>query len=137
MTQGLVAAAVERWLPAGISPAQAAAIRALPIQIRDLPGDMLCAITSTRIPIDTAAAGRGWFADASPWEDAEFVVGTRPTGIDLLTVLTHEVGRQLGLTNNNRSILQVVSRLERGAQRRVTRPKSSVNFSSSMCFIRG
>ena len=101
MTQRLVAAAVDRWLAAGMSPAQAAAIKSLPFQVRDLPGDMLCAITPTRILIDTDAAGRSWFVDASPWEDAEFVAGTRPTGIDLLTVLTHEVGRQLGLTSSD------------------------------------
>ncbi|MGL4419223.1 MAG: hypothetical protein ACRCZF_01035, partial [Gemmataceae bacterium] len=51
--------------------------------------------------IDDDANGRGWFVDATPSRDEEFVNGTARTraarnGVDLLTVITHELGHVLG-----------------------------------------
>ena len=42
---------------------------------------------------DRSAAGVGWFLDATPDDDEDVA----SDGIDLLTVLTHELGHLLGL----------------------------------------
>jgi hypothetical protein len=56
------------------------------------------------VTLDDDGAGRGWFVDPTPGDDAEFGVGVGPTeragaagGYDLLTVVTHELGHTLGL----------------------------------------
>ena len=54
----------------------------------------------TTITIDADASGFGWFIDTTPAEDSEFD-GTPPTGIDLLTVLLHEIGHVLGFGHDS------------------------------------
>ena len=61
------------------------------------------------IQIDTDSAGFGWFVDATPHDDVEFMQDAAthqfvaPAGspasdrIDLLTVVLHELGHVLGL----------------------------------------
>lgn len=95
--QRVIVAALERWTPSGLTPSQSAALKALPVDVRDLPGRTLATLTSEGFAIDSTAAGWGWFLDATPWEDVEYVVGSVPTGIDLLTVLVHEIGGESGL----------------------------------------
>jgi hypothetical protein len=54
---------------------------------------------SNLIRIDDDAAGHGWFVDPTPWDDAEFATrGNQGEQhrMDLLTVLTHELGHLLG-----------------------------------------
>jgi hypothetical protein len=64
----------------------------------------------TLILLSPDAAGRGWFLDPTPSQDEEFVptrdhdeeLLAAPDGpaagrVDLLTVLTHEMGHVLGL----------------------------------------
>lgn len=63
------------------------------------------------VRIDRNAAGRGWFVDASPWDDEEFLeslatgnLRARPDGpaagrVDLLTAVMHELGHVLGLSD--------------------------------------
>jgi hypothetical protein len=54
------------------------------------------------------AAGRGWFIDPTPGDNAEFLLGSSSilvaegggpaaNGVDLLTVVMHEIGHLLGL----------------------------------------
>ena len=89
-------AAVQRWTDAGLAPAEAALLRSVTITSTDLPDGMLGGATSVGILIDQDANGQGWFVDATPWEDGEFVQGRAPAGVDLLTVVLHELGHMLG-----------------------------------------
>ena len=51
-----------------------------------------------RIVLDDNGAGRGWFIDPTPRDDAEFAPSRKPpTRIDLLTAVMHELGHELGL----------------------------------------
>jgi hypothetical protein len=71
-----------------------------------LPGDELGRTAANRVALDVTAAGRGWFVDATPGDDSEYVsvaAGLRASddraahGVDLLTVVLHEFGHLLGL----------------------------------------
>ena len=94
----IVAEARARWEANGLTAAQSTTLRALAYGISDLPGQEL-AITAPAgnlITVDRNAAGRGWFIDPTPWEDSEYVLGQTPPGVDLLTVVMHEMGHALG-----------------------------------------
>jgi hypothetical protein len=94
--------AAKLWLAAGIDPARlAAALSGARIVITDLPGLHL-GLTDPEthtIWIDQDAAGYGWFIDPTPGDNSEFT-GTGPSPaqgkMDLLTVVTHEMGHLLG-----------------------------------------
>jgi hypothetical protein len=92
----------------GLDAIQVAALRATRIEIADLPGLMLGTEENGRIVIDSDAAGRGWFADATPGDDSEFR-RAGPDGqwatpnsaafgqFDLLSAVMHELGHVAGL----------------------------------------
>ena len=77
--------------------------------VADMAGLNLGAFAPTQITLDADAAGRGWYLDATPGDDAEFGavfaatrMQTDPTGApaghyDLLTAIMHEMGHTLGL----------------------------------------
>ena len=75
----------------------------IPLEIADLPDNVLGLALDDRILLDRDAAGRGWFVDPTPDVEEEF----NPTGraialsainrVDLLTVVLHELGHALGL----------------------------------------
>ena len=96
-------AAIARWVASGASADQVAAMQATSITVADLPADYLGQTTPAGIVIDTNAAGKGWFVDATPGDDTEFdgtgaVAGAASgTGYDLLTVVMHELGHVAGL----------------------------------------
>lgn len=98
----LTETAAAMWIAAG---ADASRLTGLDIQVRNLDGNLLgMAFTNTNtIVIDSDAAGRGWFVDQTPWDDYEFdakgfLIGNDDAdGVDLLSVLAHEMGHLLGV----------------------------------------
>ena len=77
--------------------------------VADMSGLNLGAFSPTQITLDADAAGRGWYLDGTPLDDAEFGtvfaatwMQTDPTAApaghyDLLTTIMHEMGHALGL----------------------------------------
>ena len=80
--------------------------------VGNLSGLNLGAFAPTQVMLDADAAGRGWYLDGTPLDDAEFGtvfaatwMQTDPTGApaghyDLLTAIMHEMGHALGLGNS-------------------------------------
>jgi hypothetical protein len=93
----IIAEAIQRWTDSELIPA-GADLSTLTFVVIDLPEDVLGATSGTTVSIDTNADGFGWFIDTSPDDDSEFD-GTPPAGIDLLTVVMHEIGHVLGFTH--------------------------------------
>ncbi len=104
----IAAAAVARWQQAGLTAAQQSALNGITFAIVDLPDAYLGSETDETIFIDPNAAGYGWYVDSTPYDDAEFGLTIASTelgatdpvaadGMDLLTVLMHEIGHRLGL----------------------------------------
>ena len=93
--------AIRRWTAAGLSYAQLALLRAVQFQVVDLsatvPNEVGVALPGV-VQLDATAAGFGWFVDPTPANDSEFA-GRKPppAGMDLLTVVMHELGHELGL----------------------------------------
>jgi hypothetical protein len=92
--------AVRRWADTGLDPAQLALLSRVQFQVTDLNarGELgETVIGSPFVQLDDDGAGRGWFVDPTPSEDAEFGAGGPAEGYDLLTVVMHELGHVLGL----------------------------------------
>ncbi|QDU24182.1 beta strand repeat-containing protein [Urbifossiella limnaea] len=101
----VVAAATQRLVAAGADPARLAAVT---VTITDLnAAGRLGEHVPGSVHIDDDAGGKGWFVDPTPADDAEFgppettglVANPGPAerGVDLLTVVMHELGHELGL----------------------------------------
>jgi hypothetical protein len=114
--ESIVRHAIARWVAAGISAEQEAVLNAVPYAIAELPGAALGWATrrpgdgsGSAVWIDADAAGLGWFIDVTPAADEEFLIhgddhelralrsSGAARGIDLLTVVSHELGHVLGL----------------------------------------
>ncbi|HEY9375546.1 MAG TPA: hypothetical protein VIQ02_00440, partial [Jiangellaceae bacterium] len=105
----IVAAAVARWTATGLTTDQVAALHGMTFTVGNLSELNLGSFTPAQITFDADAAGRGWYLDATPGDDAEFGavfattrMQTTPTGApaghyDLLTAVMHEMGHTLGL----------------------------------------
>ncbi len=100
--------AVTRWQASGLDEAQLAALDTVTIEVTDLDGPVLGYADGSHIVLDADAAGMGWFIDATPWEDSEFTGSTlgEVQGIDLLSVVQHELGHVFGLEDIYTSIEQ-------------------------------
>ncbi|HEX8480279.1 MAG TPA: Ig-like domain-containing protein, partial [Allosphingosinicella sp.] len=106
----LVEAAIQRWIDAGATPEQVAAMRAVEFGIVDMAGIYVGSSTAGVINIDSDGAGYGWFVDSTPGEDGEFggsgtsltadAGGAAAGKLDLLTVIMHELGHQIGLADD-------------------------------------
>jgi hypothetical protein len=103
------AAAIARWEGAQPSAGMRSALSATQFQVGDLGGAYLGITSGNIITIDRAAAGYGWFVDPTPVDEREFgaanatgefravVNGPAAGRVDLLTVVSHELGHVLGL----------------------------------------
>ena len=90
-------------LNASIGSRSLLGLESLQIWVTDLDDDLLGLTVGSVIYVDRDAAGHGWFVDDSPLQDSEFdsdgraVEGSAAArGIDLLSVIAHEVGHVLG-----------------------------------------
>jgi hypothetical protein len=105
--QGMLAAAIQRWVASGLAGEQLNLMRGAEVRVRDLGGDLLGLAGGGTITLDDNAAGHGWFADPTPLEDEEFRAadhvfaaladGPAAGRMDMLTVLMHELGHLAGL----------------------------------------
>jgi hypothetical protein len=97
--QPVVAEAIALWKQAGIDPGRLSALGQVTVGIADFPGPWLGMAFPQAIWIDRDAAGYGWFLDPTPATDAEFPAAPDSAAygrIDLLTVVEHELGHELG-----------------------------------------
>jgi fibronectin type 3 domain-containing protein len=85
----VVAEAIRFWAATGLSAAQVSALEHVQFVITNLPGGLLGDTVGNVIYIDSNAAGYGWSLGA--------VVA--PCNVDLLTVVCHELGHELGLSD--------------------------------------
>jgi hypothetical protein len=97
--QPVVQEAIARWEAAGIDAGQLSALSQVTVGIAALPGPWLGMAFPGTIWIDQSAAGYGWYIDPSPASDSAFPAapGSPAYGkVDLLTVVEHELGHELG-----------------------------------------
>lgn len=85
--------AKRRWRLAG---ADVSLLKSINYTIADLGGNLLGQASGNQITIDTNAAGYGWYVDRNMRSDSEFRRYRKPKGMDLLTVVMHEMGHVLG-----------------------------------------
>jgi hypothetical protein len=112
--QPLAAEAARRWSLVE-DALLTARLGSLQFVVADLPGDSLAEYLDGRITIDVDAGGHGWFVDPTPSDDREFsgngaVLHATPTGradggIDLLSVLAHEMGHAIGFGHSEGGVM--------------------------------
>jgi len=98
----IIAYAIDLWNTTGLSTLQVQSLAQLTVRVADLPGARLGDAIGTTVTLDINAAGYGWFIDATPWDDSEFLSDAlflesdARFQMDLLTAVMHELGHVLG-----------------------------------------
>jgi fibronectin-binding autotransporter adhesin len=101
----IVDAAVALWRNSGVSQVALAKLASVKFAVADLSGNDLGLYANGAVYLDNDAAGWGWFVDSTPGANEEFVgsgvvqqaVDPRAVDrVDLLSVVTHELGHALG-----------------------------------------
>ncbi|WP_201742286.1 hypothetical protein [Mangrovicoccus ximenensis] len=105
--QRIYAAALEDWVEAGfVTEAEADALADVQVVVTDLEGATLARVLDENtIAIDLTAAGAGWNLEADPEDDTAYDSGLVSGGVDLLTVLRHEIGHLLGYEHDDLAIM--------------------------------
>jgi hypothetical protein len=93
--------AIANWAAAGIDPGRLSALHQVAVGIAEFPGPWLGMAFPGAIWIDRNAAGHGWYVPKGADDNAFPAVPGSPAygKIDLLTVVEHELGHELGFND--------------------------------------
>jgi uncharacterized repeat protein (TIGR01451 family) len=92
--QQAVSQAIAEWRAAGVDPQRLSNLADVTVHIGDLPRAELGFRSGGDIWIDRTAAGWGWSVNGSP------------AGMDLTTVVTHELGHVLGFEHGDAGVME-------------------------------